>query len=364
MPHVVEVNDPRRLREFHLAWQLLLPQTPAASFFQSLDWLECYWQHFGNDQRLRVLVVYDENVPLGVVPLVVRTESLRVGRYRVLTYPLQDWGTFFGPIGPQPTATLLAALRHIRMNERDWDILDLRWVDRDGTDLGRTSNALRAIGFEHVERVWKRTAIVDLSDGWDVYQRLLPSKYRGELRRLLRRLEQQGEVRFERYRPDPLENDPAGCDWYQACLEVAQRSWQGGSQNGTTLCHPEVEPFLSQQHRLATKAGAVDVALLRLNDRPLAFAYNLHRDGRVFGLRTGYDPEFSRFGPGALLWRFMLQDSCQRGDQWFDLGPDSPQIKRRWATSFARSMHYRHYGQGARNTLLRMKDWWVGRASG
>ena len=86
----------------------MLPRTSAASFFHSFDWLEIYWRHFGDGQRLRVLVVRAGGEPLGILPLVVRSERTRLGTVRTLTYPLHDWGTFYGPIGPNPTATLLA----------------------------------------------------------------------------------------------------------------------------------------------------------------------------------------------------------------------------------------------------------------
>lgn len=138
MIDVEEINDPEQLTDRRLLWNALFPQTPGATFFQSLDWLEVYCRHFAAAQRLRVLVVSADGRPVGILPLVVQTERTRLGRVRTLTYPLHDWGTFYGPIGPNPTATLLAGLRHVRRTPRNWDMLDLRWVDVDGCDRGRT----------------------------------------------------------------------------------------------------------------------------------------------------------------------------------------------------------------------------------
>ena len=95
-------------------WGNLLRQTARGSFFQSLEWLEVYWRHFGQGQRLRVMVVLDEDRPSGIVPLVVRSERSKVGGLRVLTFPLHDWGSFYGPIGPEPGRTLAAGLEHVR----------------------------------------------------------------------------------------------------------------------------------------------------------------------------------------------------------------------------------------------------------
>ena len=53
MIHVEEINDLEQLAGRRLLWNALLPQTRGATFFQSLDWLEVYWRHFGAGQRLR-----------------------------------------------------------------------------------------------------------------------------------------------------------------------------------------------------------------------------------------------------------------------------------------------------------------------
>ena len=102
MPEVVEINDIDELEHYWLIWNALLAETPGASFFHSLDWLATYWKHFGHRQKLRVLVVYSRGIPVGIVPLTVICERTRVGRIRTLTYPLHDWGSFYGPIGPNP----------------------------------------------------------------------------------------------------------------------------------------------------------------------------------------------------------------------------------------------------------------------
>ena len=118
MARVVEINSLERLRGYRAHWNLLLSDTREATFFQTFDWLETYLRHKeakqrGDRLRLRVLLVSGSDGPIGILPLVVTTESMRIGCVRVLTYPLDGWGTFYAPIGPQPTATLLAGLRHI-----------------------------------------------------------------------------------------------------------------------------------------------------------------------------------------------------------------------------------------------------------
>ena len=102
MTDVREINQIHELAEYRLEWRSLLERTEGESFFHTLEWLEVYWRHFGQGQRLRVLLVSSESRLSGILPLVVEREPTRVGAVRVLTYPLHDWGSFYGPVASRP----------------------------------------------------------------------------------------------------------------------------------------------------------------------------------------------------------------------------------------------------------------------
>ena len=74
--------------------------------------------------------------------------------------------------------------------------------------------------------------------------------------------------------------------------------------------------------------AALDLNLLYVNNRPVAFAYGYHQGGHVFGLRVGYDPELKSVGVGNLLYLRVIEDSFLRGDWRYDLGPGSLEAKR------------------------------------
>ncbi|MGO8688312.1 MAG: GNAT family N-acetyltransferase [Thermoguttaceae bacterium] len=367
MIDVEEINDPEQLTDRRLLWNALFPQTPGATFFQSLDWLEVYCRHFAAAQRLRVLVVSADGRPVGILPLVVQTERTRLGRVRTLTYPLHDWGTFYGPIGPNPTATLLAGLRHVRRTPRDWDMLDLRWVDVDGCDRGRTERAMELTGFPPSKQVWDVAPRIEIEGTWQAYWSSRDKKWRHNIDRCGRRLAEQGEVAFVRYRPAGAaegDGDPRW-DLYDACVDVAGRSWQSGADDGTTLSSPEVSQYLRDTHAAAARAGGVDANLLLLGGRPVAFVYNYVYDGCVYGLRKGFDPEFAALRPGLILEKMMMEDGFRRGDRTYDLGVGSLAIKRPWQTRVAASYRFTYFPVGiSRVQLLRLKRWLTGRIKG
>ena len=366
MSSVEEINSLQDLARCRLLWESLCPRTPGATFFHTLDWLEVYWRHFGSGQKLRVLVVSAADRPIGILPLVVQTERTRLGPVRILTYPLHGWGTVYGPVGPNPTATLLAGLGHIRRTRRDWDLLDLRWIDKAGADRGRTSRAMEQVGFRPREQAWARAAVVEMSGNWETYWKSRTKKWRHNVRRLRRRLEEKGELSHVRYRPQGEAHGDGDPRWdlYDACVQLSQKSWQGSSSTGTTLCHPSVSAYLRDVHAVAAKQGALDLNLLLVDGNPAAFAYNYHYQGSVYALRVGFDPKLRALGPGTVLQQTVLEESYASGDHLYDMGVGSLDYKRNWQTSPVTSYRYTHFPTAdPRAQLLRVKRWFQDRFS-
>jgi CelD/BcsL family acetyltransferase involved in cellulose biosynthesis len=344
---VHEVNDSAGLAGLAPWWHELLCETPGASFFHTPDWLETYWAHFGAGQRLRVLMVSSQDRPHGILPLVVRNRRRRIGSPRVLSHPLDDWGSFYGPIGPDPTTTLLAGVAHVRRTKRDWDLIELAWTDASGSDAGRTRMAMTAAGLKVSAERWQPCALVELTafNSWDAYWATRTSRWRNNVRRSEKKLATRGEISYVRYRPGATACGETDRGWklYDACEKIAGSSWQGASRTGTTLTHDAVRPFLRDCHQAAAKAGALDLNLLLIDDQPIAFNYAYHFRGYVFGLRTGYDPVQAPKGAGTVLQARMIEDCFARGDHTYDLGPSYLDCKRYWQTRTRYSYRYTHF---------------------
>ncbi|MEN6406941.1 MAG: GNAT family N-acetyltransferase [Thermoguttaceae bacterium] len=364
MVEVLEFNQIEPLAEFRSAWRDLLRQTAGHSFFQSLEWLEIYWRHDGAGQRLRVLVVLDGSQPIGILPLTVLRESTWVGPVWTLTYPLSNWGSFYGPIGPDPLKTLAAGLKHLQHTPRDWDVFELRWHGRPGDDPVQLHRVLREAGFQAYPTCWDRTSVVEMSGTLDSYWASRQGAWLRRLHQSERHLARQGKVAYERYRPQGLPYDDGSPRWdlYDACEQIAGQSWQSRATDGTTLSHPSVRAFLRETHAAAASLGMVDLNLLRIDGQPVAFIYGYHADRITFGLRRGYDAARSREGAGTVLLARTLADSFQRGDRLYDMGVGSLASKRHFQTRLLPIWRFSHYPPSSpRTQILRVRRWWQSR---
>lgn len=363
MANVREINRIEELEDYRAAWRGLLDATPRASFFQSLEWLEAYWRHYGKHQKLRVLLaIGDDGALVGILPLVVRWETTRLGRLRYLTYPLDYWGSFYGPIGGEPRAILDAGLSHVARARRDWDAIELRWTGVDEFDPSDAPATLKAHGLHSCRTMIDRTALIRLEDTtWEEYLVSRGTKWRNNFRRWERRAADLGEITHLRYRPQGEAHGDGEPRWdlYEACLSLAERSWQGSSQTGTTLSHSSVRDFLRDAHAAAARAGGLDLNLLLAGGQPVAFAYNYCQRGYVFGLRIGYDEQNSKLALGNILYARVFEDSFRRGDSIYDMGPNHIEAKQSLLTEVHPIFRYSHFcGRSLRGQLVRLKRLW------
>ena len=133
-------------------------------------------------------------------------------------------------------------------------------------------------------------------------------------------------------------------------------SWQGSSETGTTLSHEAIKCFMRETHEVATRSGCIDMNLLSVSGNIIAFAYNYIFNGQVNGLRVGYDPEYSKLGPGNSLYALAIEDSFARGDQVYDLGPGSLECKRHWHSRIEPVVQYTYYEpRSVRAQLMKWK---------
>lgn len=339
MIEVQEISDLEELAGYRLLWDSWLANSPHATFFNTWEWLDNYWRHFGQEQQLRVLIARSAGSPIGLLPLCLRAEPHGFGQLHVLTYPLDDWPTWYGPIGSDRATAMLAFAQHIRRAPRDWDMIDLPSSAPPSRDGSRVGRSLRVVGLLTDQQAYRTTSLVDFRGGWDDYLAGKSRKVRHEMRRTLRRVFDDGDVEYIRHRPRPAREGDGDPRWdlFAMCQQVALASWQSTSSTGTTITHERVRNFLRDAHAIAAHHGMVDVNLLLVDGRPAAFAYNYHFHGRLTGLRIGYDASLGRSGPGRPGWGTALmlssiEDSCQRGDVSLDLGPGETPFKRRLRT--------------------------------
>jgi hypothetical protein len=266
-------------------------------------------------------------------------------------------------VGPNPTATLTLGLQHVAAVRRDWDLLELRWINRDEQDHQRTPWAMQHAGFRAQETTWRSTGVIDLDRSWHSYWRSRSSRLRDQLTRREQQLRRLGAVEHIRYRPEGAA-DPDGdprWDLFEACVEIAARDGAGGAAARRSLGDDRIAEFFRDAHAAASRKGMLDVNLLCVDGRAVAFQYNYVYRDRLVALHGGQVAELAGLDVRDVLLRLMLRDSMQRGDRLLDLGHSPPGVLTKWSTRMVDSYRYAHFPRRIpRVQLLRFRQWALG----
>jgi CelD/BcsL family acetyltransferase involved in cellulose biosynthesis len=198
--------------------------------------------------------------------------------------------------------------------------------------------------------------LIDIDCDWQSYLASRSSNHVKNLRKARKRLESHGQIDFHRFRID--DEDQAEQLLHRA-LEIESRSWKaiGGTP---TLKHPIALSFFTQQARQLAAWDALEISLLELDGRPIAFEYGYRGKGVHLAHKSGYDDAFSDASPGHLLMAELLKTfHDDPGVQLVDcLGPLSVAMSR-WATCISREGRLLLAPSG----LLTRAAWWAYRCA-
>jgi CelD/BcsL family acetyltransferase involved in cellulose biosynthesis len=296
---VTVVQDPAALAPWVPAWDALAARALEPNAFHE-PWLMLPGlEAFGEGKDIRCVLVHDAADPaslLGVFPVE------RARHYRGVPLPhLRLWRHRHCFLG----TPLLDAFRAREVLARflDW-VADegracaMEWemVSSDGPFL----RALNAVMNERRQPVYVahsfERGLLCRHDSADRYlEESLPKDSRRELRRLERRLGEQGEVE---YAEGPGREAPG---WVEEFLRVEGSGWKGG--RGSALAStPANRHFFTRAAALGAERQRLMMLALRVGGRPVAVKCNfLAAAGGGFTFKIGYDEAYRKYSPGTLL---------------------------------------------------------------
>ncbi len=249
-------------------------------------WLLAWWRYFDEDSELAVQVAYRGDKLAGALPLCVQHRH-GVG---VLTFLGAEQVTLADLLLADGEKADVGATLAERALATKYDYADFH-------GLPASSRLAKALGPSRLQLIVRAEAPVLELNGvdWETYYATrLSSKQRALHRRRVRQLAKLGTIETTVARTRE-ELAPA----LEEAFELHALRWEGrpdGSDFGTEAG--------KQFHRDATAAIAElevpRIVTLRLDGRPIAFAYNFTFEGTVHCYRLAFDPKLSRFSPGLV----------------------------------------------------------------
>ncbi|MEA2308961.1 MAG: hypothetical protein QOI65_1247 [Thermoleophilaceae bacterium] len=309
-----------------------LAESSGAPPFLHPGWIETWHRAFGSGPLTAITVRRGEELA-GVLPV--------QSRRGALTSPT-DWQTpLFGPLAADREAARELAGELMR---RARTRADLWFLSPDPPGLRECQAAAAEAGLRTIVRTIARAPFVPVEGPFEEFMGGLDRKFRKEIGRLWRRLEERGEahVAYE-----------DGSERLDALLAEGFRLEGSGwkEEAGTAiLSDPSVEGFYTDVARWAAERGWLRLAFLRLDGRALAFDMCLEHGGAFYVLKGGFDVAQRRLGPGTLLTHHGIERAFERGLASYELLGQADDYKRSWTSATRERVRFQAFPRSVAGT--------------
>jgi CelD/BcsL family acetyltransferase involved in cellulose biosynthesis len=302
---MVSVEVHTAIDEVEREWEAVSARAGASPFLRP-DWTRAWWRAFGRGS-LEVFALRRDGRLVAFAPL------YRLhGRLRSTT---NAHTPEYGLVAEDDAAAGALADAVVSHAPRR---LELAFLDAAQAG-GLWQTAAESAGYRTAARNVLRSPYLEIETDWGVYERSLPPAFRSEIRRRLRRLGEQGELRLE------MEDGRGDLDrLLEEGFRLEGSGWK--AKEGTAIeSSPQTAGFYRELARSAATHGHLQLAFLRLDGRPLAFSFGLQDAGVYYTLKSGYDPTYRQLAPGIVLRYELLKHAfADRLERVEFLGADEP----------------------------------------
>ncbi len=267
-------------------------------------WLQAWWDTFGKGYRLFLRSIWENSRLIGLAPLMLKGGSARLlGSKDVCDYldfiTLPDREDRFFEI-------LISELKKNGLEQLELEALRPEAAVFGGLfaepavhNPGCTANFVRE----------DETFELPLPPNWEDYLSGLKKKQRHEVRRKLRRLENEVEA----YRYTAIDEYRAVQDFFPQFLELFKQHPEKAA-----FLTPQAEDFFRLLVDAAARAGIARFGLLEVDNTVAAAVLYFDHRGRIHLYNSGFNPVYADLSAGLLCKLFCLKESIEKGKETFD----------------------------------------------
>jgi CelD/BcsL family acetyltransferase involved in cellulose biosynthesis len=295
----------------HDDWNTLLARSRSNTLFLTWEWQTTWWRCLGEGD-LWLLAWHDEGRLVAIAPLYLHRDGAGLRRFDLVgCVEVSDYLDLIVEQGREQ-AVYSALLDWLHSDAcPGWDVTGL-------CNLAETSLTHRLLpelaagrGLEAVTTLEDVCPLIQLPDSFETYlQEILSKKQRHEVRRKLRRIEEEATVRW--YVVDSTSDLSQEIDAFVRLHRLSKQEKHG-------FMTEEMEAFFRAIMQTLHAAGWLHLAFIEVNGAKAAAMLSFIYDGRLLVYNSGYDPaSYAELSPGIALTTRVIEDAIQRGLRVFD----------------------------------------------
>jgi CelD/BcsL family acetyltransferase involved in cellulose biosynthesis len=299
-------------------WEKLLDKCDH-TIFSTYEWRSIWWKHFGKDRGLLLLAAEENDKIVGIAPLMhspMGMFGLKRGKIEFIGAQDSDYNDFI--ITEKRDECLKLFFEYLNLLPEKKDFVDLADIPQNAKCLPfltKISKKLRPIN---------DCPYLTLPGTYDEFLKMLSPKKRKYVVNGMKKLENDFEVEIvDCSQPRQFK------EGMQDLIELHQKKWTSEgcfgvfSNQSIRDFHLEVADFYSRRKWLS-------LYVLKLSGKPVAAEYGFKYKSKYYAYLAGYDPDYSRYSVGNMLFVQIVSRLVQEGITQYDFLRGSEQYKDYW----------------------------------
>ena len=289
------------LEKIRQEWHSLLNQHPQPRFFHFYEWWQAYLKALESaPDSVHFILFRDQQHPVAIVPLKHRV-------WRMFGLPVRELGFPNHPHMPLQDALYLPGTEVAS--------LITEWFKRSGREAGLPWDLVRCYGVMSEsslalsstqgfdKRKGQACAYFDCTRPYEEIFHGFSKNMQANLRRARNRWTKETDGRFF------IVTEPAEMQArFQDFLRLEASGWKGASGSRTAIAlHSDLKLFYETLLNGFSSSGSVQLHCLELRGEVIAADFCVSDHDTLYLLKTGYNEDWSRLSPGALLCEYALQ---------------------------------------------------------
>jgi CelD/BcsL family acetyltransferase involved in cellulose biosynthesis len=190
---------------------------------------------------------------------------------------------------------------------------------------------------------------IPVKQGWEEYFGGRSKNFRHKLKRLANMFQRTGDFEVVRYTREDIPRA------MQEVLEISRKTWK--FRTGTAIASdPRHVRFYTLLAEAAAIQGYLNLWVLRLRKKAIAFAFNLVGRDKVFALKIGFDEDYDAFSPSEFLNQHAIRDCFERQCREYDwLGQILP-FKMKWTAEYREQVKFLFFSRSLYGRALYLME--------
>lgn len=297
-------------------WNRLLGESGSDNIFLTFEWLTCWWKVFKKNKKLFILLVKEADEIIGIAPFMISKARKFFIEFGIITFIGMKSSAYGDLIIKRNRSEVLRAILKFLVDKTTlWDVIVLKQIPEDSPNLSFLKEFEGNSKFLWEKRNATPCFYIPLKDGWESYFANFSSRERKNFRLHAKKLNEIGEVRFIHYGNN---GDEDVSKIIPTIIEIFNKRWEA-KKKVSPLLLPEKREFIEEVAKCFQKKNWLDLVILKCNGQIVAYILGFCYNRKYWSWNTAFDPDFSKFGPGALILKEVIEYAFKKNLSEFDI---------------------------------------------